>query len=363
MKRLFVVIFLFLLLGFVCNADEIKREGIINKLVTHHLGDTPAIKTETSIFKDSINDFPIDSVCLHQAVRQCNGVKDFIHNFASLVCLFPQGTTSFDPVDLPTYKLDKYEFYATAMKDWLVQQRKLVELVDSFIPYQYRRVTENYSVLNENGESEKYVGVYYFDQEDNLERYFWFDGPKWSLATGMIGYAVNHDFSFIEKMVNLLGFNFNESLMIYLMGDANQEFNKEELIQIASNREKQAKKENQQGTSKSGSHTSTPRDNRTINKTQTQSYIPRKVKFEGPKYIVTKDVCGATYSKSAMDTFTKYAINNNTTGIDYMILSGQLTVLSRDQIVTMVDLGLFISKIQLSNGAIVYTDTENLKKQ
>ena len=64
-----------------------------------------------------------------------------------------------------------------------------------------------------------------------------------------------------------------------------------------------------------------------------------------------------------MKQFTEYAINNNATGIAYMIATDQLTELRRGQIVTMLELGIFTSKIQLSNGAIVYTDTEYLQKK
>ena len=64
-----------------------------------------------------------------------------------------------------------------------------------------------------------------------------------------------------------------------------------------------------------------------------------------------------------MGKFTKYAIVNNTNMINYMLACGELVVLKRNQVVTMVDKGFIISRVVLPNGSIVYTDTENLSKQ
>ena len=41
-------------------------------------------RTDQSVVKDSINEYPIDSVCLHKAVHLTNGLQNFISNFASL---------------------------------------------------------------------------------------------------------------------------------------------------------------------------------------------------------------------------------------------------------------------------------------
>ena len=367
MKKILLYI-LFSILVLPISATEVKRDSIINAIINFEIGRVPTLKKEMSTFKDSINDFPMDSIRLRQAVIQCNGVQDFIKNMASLVCLFPQGTTSFDYKNLPTYKLDNYQLYATGMKKWLSQYRKLVEQVDNYVPYQYRRVTEKYSTLNGNGETKKYVAVYYFNNNDDLERYFWFDEEKWNMATGMINYAVNHDYTFIEKLIAILGFQFNESLMTYLMGGEEVQFNREELNKLIKSREEQAKRESSsngfQNSTSNKVHTSKNSSNPRNQQANTQRLnTPRTVKMHGPKYMVIKDVCGATYTKEAMKKFTKYAINNNTSGIDYMIVSGQLTVLSRGQEVTMLDLGFITSQVQLSNGAIVYVDTECLRKK
>lgn len=356
----------FLLSCVIVRADEEKRNAIIKVLITKELGSDLMLKTDESILKDSINEYPVDSVCLQQAVLQSNGLQNFIKNFTSLVFLFPPGTTAFEPEKLPSYKFDKYEYYATEMKKWLVQQKELVRLVDNYVPYKYKKVTEYYSTFNGNGNIVKYYGIYFFDEKDDLKKYFWFDEPKWNATMGLIVYAINHDYSFLEKVIKLLGFQFTESLMLYLMGDENIEFNRDELNQVLALREAQAKKESQSNSnSKQQEYSSIQNANihTSINRDSSYEYTSRAIIFEGPKYIVKKDVCGATYSEKAMKQFTKYAINNNITGIDYMILLGQLTVLKRGQIVTMLDLGIFMSKVQLSNGAIVYTDTENLKKQ
>ena len=350
---------------FMVKADGIKRDSIIQALIVKELGQNSTWRTDQSVLKDSINEYPIDSVCLHKAMHLTNGMQNFISNFASLVYLFPKGTTSFEPKELPSEKFDKFQHHAGNMKKWFVQQKELINFVDNYIPYKYKKVTELYTAFNGNGDALKFYGIYFFDEQDNLAKYFWFDDRKWTMTMGIIAMAINHDYSLLEKTLDLLGFQFSESLMLYLMSDENTEFNINELNQILALREIQARKESQSINNNSrvddislhSSNNYTSYNQNTLNQ-----YTSRIVKMEGPQYLVKSDVCGATFTIKAMKQFTKYAKTNNTTGIAYMIVSEQLLILRKGDTVTMLELGGITSKVQLSNGAIVYADTEYLQK-
>jgi len=364
MRRIFLVITMFSC--FMVQADEIKRDSIIQALIAKELGPNLTWRTDESILRDSINEYPINSVCLQKAVRLTNGMPNFVANITSMIYLFPKGTNSFEPKKLSTDKYDKFLHNAGEMKKWLSQYKELINFVDNYIPYEYKKVTGHYTAFNSNGDAFKYHGVYFFNEQDNLDKYFWFDEQKWTMTMGLIVLAINHDYSFFEKSLDLFGFQYKESLMLYLMGNEDVEFSINEINQILALREIQARKESQSTSNISHQDaTSTQNSNthNTTNQNTLNQYKSRVVKMKGPQYLVIRNVCGATYTMKAMKQFTEYATNNNTTGISYMIVTGQLTALRKGQMVTMLELGNFTSKIQLSNGAIVYTDTECLKKQ
>lgn len=364
MRRIIFVITM--LSCFMVQADEIKRDSIIQALIAKELGPDLTWRTDESILRDSLNEYPINSVCLHKAVRLTNGMPNFVANITSMIYLFPKGTTSFEPKKLSTDKYDKFLHNACEMKKWLIQYKDLINFVDNYIPYEYKKVTGHYTAFNSNGDTSKYHGVYFFDEQDNLDKYFWFDEQKWTMTMGLIVLAINHDYSFFEKSLDLFGFQYKESLMLYLMGNEDVEFSINEINQILALREIQARKESQSTSNIShqdATSTQNSNNHNTTNQNTLNQYKSRVVKMKGPQYLVIRNVCGATYTMKAMKQFTEYATNNNTTGISYMIVTGQLTALRKGQMVTMLELGNFTSKIQLSNGAIVYTDTECLKKQ
>ena len=74
---------------------------------------------------------------------------------------------------------------------------------------------------------------------------------------GVIVLAINHDYSFFEKSLDLLSYQYKESLMLHLMGDKDTDFNINELNQILALREIQARKESQSTSNTSQDNTST----------------------------------------------------------------------------------------------------------
>ena len=363
-----IIIFVLSIIGLVVYADETKRQNIIHDIVTKELGSNTYIQTIESNFKDSVNVQPYDSVCIRQAIRAWDGFMDFAGNFVEFkVNLFPN-SNKYSPSLLSIDNLEKYQFYTTRMRNSLDEYRRLIELVSTYVPYQTRRVNELHEVKNGNGEALQYRAIYFFNDNDDLERYFWFDKMKEISTVSMIERAKNHDFQFIETALERLNIKFDPEFMTYLVSSEDTEYNKEEVQKLKTQRRSQVKlqsiKRNQ--ASSRGSATVSTGNSTCSNTNQSNS---RQVGtshtpiYNVQQYVVTKDVCGATYTKDAMKRYTKFAINDNYNAINYMIANGELIVLRRGQVVTMLDHGFSLSYIMLSNGRKVYTDTENLTKK
>jgi hypothetical protein len=326
------------------------------------------VDIKQTVFQDSVNINPGDSVCFIQAIKAWDAINDFIDAAAHFIVLFPEGTKEYKPELLSNNDLDKYEFYTKEMRKNLGQYRKLIDIVSAYQPYQYRRTVEIYAEKNGDGQIMYYAGIYFFDSEDNLERYLWFDQIRWTMANSLIKYAMEHDFEFLNAGLKKCRINFGESLLAYVASDDDGSvFNADEIQHIKQSRKSQVKKQSIRANNARNAGTSTGSSAKVS--TQTKSSNTTSTSYSsnnyvsGVQYVVTKDVCGATYSKNAMKTFTKYSINDDSQGINYMLATGQLVVLRRNQVVTMIDLGYSLSKIRLANGAIVYTDTENLMKR
>ncbi len=365
-------ILMLLALSAVClisYADEAKRRDIIQIIVNKELGSNAYVNTVESNFKDSVNVQPYDSVCIRQAIRAWNGFMDFAGDFAEFkVNLFPN-SNKYDPSLLPDDKLEKYELYTSRMRNSLNEYRKLIELVGNYLPYQTRRVNETYEVMNGDGETLKFRAVYFFNDNDELERYFWFDKMKERTTSGMIERARKHDFQFIETALDKLNINFDPEFMTYLVSSEDTGYNRDEIQKIQTQRKSQIKrqsiKRNQapSGTS-SGASASGNRVSDGLNQNPVrQDYAHHASVNNVQQYVVTKEVCGATYSEDAMKRYTKFAVSDNYKAINYMIASGELVVLRRGQVVTMIDRGFSLSYIMLANGSRVYTDSENLTKR
>ena len=359
LNKFFLVIYIFIPYIFV-SADEAKRTDIIERIKLKELGDEPTLKTISSVFIDSLHGNPYDSICMRQSLRAWDGMNKFIDELANFIVLFPSGTKDFSPKNLPQDKLEKYEYYVNAMRAGLKEYRALIDSVQNFTPYRTRRVYDDYTVNNSNGDVVRYSAAYFFDDEDNLQRYFWFDKLKLSVMSGMIKRAKDHDFTFIEQMADTLGYKLDSKLMVFLMSEGDVEFDNSEIRELAKVNSKRIKRKAKTNSYRSSviSNVSGKEniDNRTNN---VKNSI---INSSGKKYVVIKKECAATYTNDAMKRFTKFAIDDDYDSIDYMLLSGQLLVLNEGDVVTMVEHGFSLSKVRLSNGRVVITDTSNLKE-
>lgn len=81
------------------------------------------------------------------------------------------------------------------------------------------------------------------------------------------------------------------------------------------------------------------------------------------QYIVTTDYASAAVSKEANKRLTQYSINNDEFGIASMIVNGEVEILMKGDIVSMIDLGVLVSKVRLASGREVYIDTSFIKKK
>ncbi|GEM_PF-2303217 len=364
-----IIFFLLSIVALFSYADETKRWNIIKDIVNKELGSNTYVQTIESNFQDSINVQPYDSVCIQQAIRAWDGFIDFASNFAEFkVYLFPN-SDKYSPSGLSTDNLVKYQLYTTSMRNSLNEYRRLIELINAYVPYQTRRVNESYEVKNGDGKILEYRAIYFFNDNDDLERYFWFDKMKEKNTVGMIELARNHDFQFIETALERLNVKFDPEFMTYLISSEDTEYNKTEIQKLKTQRKSQIKRQSiKKGQAYSKTTSSATTNGNYNSKTSSQSSIRQVGTSHTPvydivQYVVTKEVCGATYTKDAMKRYTKFAINDNYKAINFMILSGELIVLRRGQVVTMLDHGFLLSYIMLSNGWKVYTDTENLTKK
>ena len=353
MKKFFLLICLFIPCIFV-SADEAKRSDIIEKIKLKELRSDRSLQTLASSFKDSIQDNPYDSVCTRQSLRALDGLDKFIDEFADFVVLFPYGTKDFSPENLPQGKAAEYEHYVNNMRACLGEYRALVDTVQNFTPYRSRRVFEIYSVKNGN----QYAGLYFFDDDDNLQSYFWFDQQRLSLMYGMIQRAKDHDFTFIEEMVKNAGYKLDKKLLAFLMSEGDAKFDNSEIRELA-NSYGARYKQRDNGTIPNGSALSDASRQQSSGD-KTRNAQNNFINSFGKKYVVTKKVCAAAYSKDALQRFNTYALDDDYDSINRMLSSGELLILHEGDVVTMVDLGESISKVRLPNQRVVITDTSNL---
>lgn len=360
-KICFLLIFLLITLS--CYADDAKRKKAINNIIKYELGANLNVETITSSFKDSVNVHPFDSVCIRHAIYAWDGMYDFIDKFAHFVALFPEGTKNFSPKNLDVSNLDKYEPAIKSMRKSLNHYRTLITKVEEYKPYRTRRVYQDYNVKNGKGEVLRYRAFYFFNNDDEIERYFWFDKLKLDGAYTMILYAKDHSFEIVEKILEVAGYQLNPKLMTYILSEKEIEYDRKELVIYANRLKKRMKFQQIKANNNiEKSQITQPSQNQPNQRTTQKVDNKYLYTFKGEQYRVVKDLCGATYTKEAMEKFTKYAIANNTSMINYMLACGELVALKRNQVVTMVDKGFIISRVMLPNGSILYTDTENLSK-
>ena len=299
-----IIFFLLSIVALFSYADETKRWNIIKDIVNKELGSNTYVQTIESNFQDSINVQPYDSVCIQQAIRAWDGFIDFASNFAEFKVYLLPNSDKYSPSGLSTDNLVKYQLYTTSMRNSLNEYRRLIELINAYVPYQTRRVNESYEVKNGDGKILEYRAIYFFSKICGSEK-------------------------------------------------------RKSQIKRQSIKKGQAYSKTTSSATTNGNYNSKTSSQSSIRQVGT-SHTPV---YDIVQYVVTKEVCGATYTKDAMKRYTKFAINDNYKAINFMILSGELIVLRRGQVVTMLDHGFLLSYIMLSNGWKVYTDTENLTKK
>ena len=364
---------LLILLAFVLSvqqsyADETKRRNIINLVIEHELGTNAIYEIKESIFKDTIRLKANDSINIPKALVAFNSLQhDFVDNCAEFVALFPAGTKVFNPEVLNDASLNNYQRLVKQMRKGLDEYRNLIESVNNYQPYQQRRLDELYEVKNGKGEILQFQASYFFDKEDNLERYFWLSSYDKKTVMGMINLAGMRNFEFIETILEQVGIEFSRNLITYIISDEDTKLPDEEVKRLQSERKLQIKRQtirqsqNVQSTASNGSNTGqTLQANVDVNNQNSNSHY---VYSNHDVYIVKKDICGATYSKDAMKKFTEYSVKGKTSDINYMIATGELVILRKGQKVVMVEPGFILSRVMLQDGKTVFTDTENITKQ
>lgn len=75
---------------------------------------------------------------------------------------------------------------------------------------------------------------------------------------------------------------------------------------------------------------------------------------------VNRDGVAGAISKEADKLFTRYANNNDTEGIEQMLLSGQLVYLPKGTRVTLIEYGFATLKIRTKKGQILYVAREHI---
>ena len=343
-------------------ADDLKRRSAVQKVIDFELGPNAIFSIKESIFKDTIRLKANDSINIPKALAAFNSLQhDFVDNCAKFVALFPAGTKHFKPELLDDSNLTSYKVLAKKMRKGLNGYRELVESVNNYQPYQQRRLDESYEVKNGNGEILQFQASYFFDSEDNLERYFWLSAFDKKSVMGMINLAGKRNYEFIETILEQVGIQFGQNLITYIISDEDNRLPDEEVLALREGRKSQIKKQTiraskeSNGTSSQSSIISN--NNSTAQNTSHYTYNEHHV------YIVKKDICGATFTKEAMKQFTHYSIHGKNDGIKNMLATGELIVLRKGQKVIMVEPGYVLSRVMLSNGKTVYTDTENITKQ
>ena len=358
MKRFFLLICL-LIPCILVSADEAKRSDIIEKIKLKELGSHKKTQTLASAFKDSIQDNPYDSVCTRQSLRALDGLDKFIDQFADFALLFPVGTKDFSPKNLPQDKIEKYEYYVNEMRASLGEYRALIDTVQNFTPYRSRRVFEMYSINKGKSDADQYAAVYFFDDDDNLQRYFWFDQKTLSLMYGMIQRAKDHDFTFIEEMVGNAGYKLDKKLLAFLMSEGDTKFDNSEIRELAN--VSSARYKNRTNSTSNGSSALSGASGQQQSGSNAKDAANNFIKTFGKKYVVTKKVCAAAYTKEALERFTQYALDDDYDSISSMLTRGELLILNEGNVVTMVDFGTSLSKVKLPNQRVVITDSSNLK--
>lgn len=343
-------------------ADDLKRRSAVQKVIDHELGSNAIFTIKESKFKDTIRLKANDSINIPKALAAFNSLQhDFVDNCAEFVALFPAGTKHFKPELLDERSLTSYKILAKKMRKGLDGYRELVESVNNYQPYQQRRLDEMYEVKNGKGEVLQFQASYFFDNDDNLERYFWLSAFDKKSVMGMINLAGMRNYEFIETILDRVGIQFGQNLITYIIGDEDNRLPDEEVRTLRESRKTQIKRQTIQATkqtNESPSHSSTVDNNNTTAKISSHyTYNEHHV------YIVKKDICGATVTKEAMKQFTNYSINGKNDGIRNMLATGELIVLRKGQQVIMVEPGYILSRVMLQNGKTVYTDTENITKQ
>lgn len=342
-----------------CVSKEEKQETAISEYMNKTFADFPSYECVETIYLDSIQDKPTDYDCLKLGLRAykallgiLNPTEEFMQSYADSLNIIENKRVSLNPETLTGLPRQKYFVWIDSVRSFAIIRQKLIQKVDNFVPYQNIRVAKKYRVCGDDGDKFLYAR-FYFDSNYRLKNQLILTEEENQCVFGMISMTMNRDFSPIKTLFNNKLIELpNDDVLNTLAQYPNKPI--EELLGMSENYLPVTQVNNPSTT-----------DHISSQNTTLDSYNPDNSGSYGglDSYVVVVDKCAGAISEDANNRYARYSARDNIDEIQRMLVSGELIVLRRGDVVNMLHLGYVTSEVRLQDGRRVFVDTENISKR
>lgn len=338
-----------------CVSNEEKQEAAISEYMNKTFEDFPSYECVETIYSDSIQDQPVDYSCLTFGLRTYNAALgtlnpaiEFVESYVDCNKL-EEKSFSLNPELLTGIPRQKYFVWMDSVRSFAVLRQELMKKVDNYSPHSYIRVYKKYRICGE-GENKFLHARFYFDSNYELVNQLILSEEENTCTYGMISLAMNKDYSILNSLFNKIIEMPNENILNTIAQYPNTPI--DELLGMSGNNNVLVTQVNNPSTTDNLSEQSS-----TYGSYGSESYD------ESNSYVVIVDKCAGAISEDANNRFAKYSARDNIDEIQRMLVSGELIVLRRGDIVNMLHLGYVTSEVRLQDGRRIFVDTENISKR
>lgn len=212
MKKLILLIpTVIITLFFVaCKSDEQKREDAIREIMNSKIADMSSYEVVNGNFRDSLMGIPFDYEIVNLGIATADSIKAMqesivkLHNYLSHIGVEGTITINLDSLDNDGQKC-VIDFFETVRK-LTHSYQGVINCIDSKNATKVKRVRNKYRYKNANGELSFGIGLYFFDEGNNVSNYILTDENSAALCDMVIGAAVQKNFDWISLFLQQVGF-------------------------------------------------------------------------------------------------------------------------------------------------------------
>lgn len=351
MKILRCFLFIFIAILYGCTSKEDARRNAIDEIVRQQFPNQAYSIFESSL-TDSIDMYKVDSLLLRQSIITYQSMEEFKRKVNEWA--LPTNYNSDAPFHIHPANFDK-------LVDLLRQMHednmfgKLFSQLETVPSHSVDLVQERYATNDSAGQQVGIEGFFYFNPSDQIESYYFVEMKGYSEIEAYPNMLSFGKPIFVREIFNRHGFYGIPYEIETYFSDENDEQIFDEYVEnirnkISANPEPRLIPSNNPTTSSSDDYNVSNNSSMSANNSGANSYV------------VTTECAGAI-SKDTNKKFSRYAAAGNTDEIQRMLLSGELIVLRRGDIVNVLNLGYLTSEVRLQDGRIVFVDTENISKR